>query len=268
MTQNHLPRGIHSPPGYGRLRPNHLLWLGASLAVLLSSNVARAAFHLWAVTEIYTSADGSVQFVKLSNGTSLESSLNNHVITCSGPLGTHSFTFTSNLNSTATAGKTFLIGTANLASVPGGLTPDYLFTNAAPFLFINGGGATTVGITGSLQTPASYTNLPTDGQSSLTGSGSSLVIATNSPKNFAGTSNSIVPVRFTSASRSGTNMLLTFATATGTNGTAGPNYEVQTNGVLASTNWATVTNVPGNGTVKTVATPMESSSGFFRLRVP
>ncbi len=63
-------------------------------------------------------------------------------------------------------------------------------------------------------------------------------------------------------------MVLTFGTATGTNGTAGPNYEVQTNGVLGSTNWATFTNVAGNGTVKTVATPIKAIRQFFRLRVP
>ncbi|MEY2429924.1 MAG: hypothetical protein QOJ40_2809, partial [Verrucomicrobiota bacterium] len=142
--------------------------------------------------------------------------------------------------------------------------PDYVFTNSGRFLFAGSGSLNYAGFDS-----VSYTNLPSDGTASLVRSGSVMVFAANnSPVNFAGAFNSIVPVRFTSAVRNGTNMVLTFATATGTNGTAGPNYEVQTNGVLASTNWATFTNVAGDVTIKTVVTPIRAPQQFFRLRVP
>ena len=239
------------------------------IGILLSVATARATFHLWSVTELYSSADGSVQFVKLSTSASLENLLIGHVITCSGPAGTHSFTFPADLPSSATAGKTFLIGTTNLASVPGGVTPDYVFTNASPFLFLSGGGSYTVGITGSSEAPAVYTNLPSDGVSSLSGSSSNLVVTINAPKNFSGQSNSIVPVKFSSAAAIGTNFVMTFRTATGVNLSPGTNYTVEYRNVLTNTGWTTLTSVGGDGTTKSVSNALNSASQrFFRLNVP
>jgi hypothetical protein len=59
------------------------------------------------------------------------------------------------------------------------------------------------------------------------GLGSSLAVATNSPKNFSDQANSIVPVRFDSAHFAGTNFVMTFRTATGANGSAGPTYTIE-----------------------------------------
>ena len=239
--------------------------------MLLSLKIAHAAFHLWAVTEVYSSPDGSVQFVRLTNNSVFngENLLNGHVITCSAPLGTHSFSFPSNLSSTATLNKNFLIGTANLASVPGGLIPDYVFTNSVPFLFLNGGGATAVGITSSFETPASYTILPADGQSSLVGFGSSLAIATNSPKNFNNQSNTVVPVKFVSGVKVDTNFVMTFRTATGVNGSAGPNYTVEYKNLLSDSSWTPLPAISGDGTTKSVSNSIASSpQRLFRLRAP
>jgi hypothetical protein len=211
-----------------------------------------------------------VQFVELSTSAGFENALGGQAITCTGPLGTHSFTFPANLPSTATANKTFLIGTTNLALAPGGVTPDYVFTNSVPFLFLNSGVTNTIGITGSLAPSAAYTNLPTDGKSSLTGLGSGMIVVpTNSPKNFNNQSNTIVPVEFTAATVVTTNFVVTFRTATGVNGAAGPNYAIQTNASISTANWSTATNVAGNGTVKSVALPIvPGTNRFFRLRVP
>src|SRR5229473_1851931 len=57
----------------GILRPSQrcsragMLWVWVGAAILFGLNVARASFHVWAVTELYSSADGSVQFIKLTN---------------------------------------------------------------------------------------------------------------------------------------------------------------------------------------------------------
>jgi hypothetical protein len=239
-----------------------LVCLGAGL--LLASE-ARATFHTWKINEIYSNADGSVQFIELHESLSFngENLLATHFIQCVSGTLTNSFTFPTNLPSN-TANKTFLISTANLAFIPGGVPVNYVFTNATPFLFPGSG---TINYAGFDIVP--YANLPSDGTASLVRSGSAMVFAAkNSPVNFAGASNSIVPVKFASAVRSGTNIVLTLATATGTNGTAGPNYAVQTNSVLGSTNWGTFTNLAGNGAVKTIATPIHAPRQFFRLRVP
>ena len=227
---------------------------------------AQATFHTWRLNEIYSSADGSVQFIELheSLGFNGENLLASHFIQCVSGTLTNTFIFPTNLLSSATANKTFVIGTANLAAIPGGVVPDYVLTNTVPFLFPGAGTINYAGVDS-----VTYTNLPSDGSASLVRSGSAMVFsANNSPVNFEGGSNSIVPVRFTSAVESGQDMILTFSTATGTNGTAGPNYEVQTNNSVDSANWGTFTNVAGTGSVKAVAIPMIGSQQFFRIQVP
>jgi hypothetical protein len=249
-----------------------ILWVWIATAVLCGLNVARATFHVWAVTELYSSADGSVQFIKLTNNSifTTEYFLGGHVITCTGPPGiTNNFTFPTNLPAVSTLNKTFLIGTSNLANVPGGLTPDYVFTNKGPFLFLNSGVANTVGIVDSVETPAVYTNLPADGVSSLVGLGSSLVLATNSPKNFSGQANSIVPVRFDSPKLAGSNFVITFRTATGVNSTAGPTYTIEYKDSLTNVNWTPLTTVPGDGATHSVSNATASAAQrLFRLNVP
>ena len=254
---------------YGALARSARLFVSASLAVFLWLQPAQGAFHLWSVNEIYSSPDGSVQFIELSTAANSENVLGGHVISCTGPQGTHSFTFPTNLPSTATANKTFLIGTPNLASVPGGVTPNYVLTNAVPFLFLNGSSTITVGIGGSFETPAAYTSLPNDGDSSLNGSGSSLVIATNSPKNFNDQSNKIVPVKFSSSKVVGTNFVMSFRTATGVNGGAGTNYHVDFKNLLTDPTWTPLATVTGDGTTKSVSNAVSSApQRVYRLRTP
>jgi hypothetical protein len=249
-----------------------MLWVWVGAAILFGPTVARATFHVWAVTELYSSADGSVQFIKLTNNSifSTEYFLAGHVITCTGPPGiTNTFTFPTNLPAVSTVNKTFVIGTSNLATVPGGVTPDYVFTNKSPFLFLNSGVANSVGIIGSVETPAVYTTLPADGVSSLVGLGGSLVVATNSPMNFNGQANSIVPVRFDSSHLAGTNFVMTFRTATGVNGGAGPTYTLEYKNSLTDLSWAPLTTVPGDGATHSVSNATASAAQrLFRLNVP
>jgi hypothetical protein len=256
----------------GRFSRSGMLWVWVGAAILFGPNVARATFHVWAVTELYSTGDGSVQFIKLTNNSTFttEYFLAGHAIVCTGPPGiTNTFTFPTNLPAVSTLNKTFLIGTSNLATVPGGVTPDYVFTNKSPFLFLNSGAANSVGITGSVETPASYTTLPADGASSLMGLGSSLVVATNSPKNFSGQSNSIVPVRFDSFKLAGTNFVMTFRTATGVNGAAGPNYTIEYKNSLTDPSWTPLTTVPGDGATHSVSNAIASAAQrLFRLNAP
>ena len=266
MKPHHYHNLAHTLKNAAVSQPRRLALAYAAASLLTAASSSQAAFHLWSVTEVYSSADGSVQYVKLATASPSENALGGHAITCSGPAGTHSFTFPAGLSSTATAGKTFLIGTPNLASIPGGVAPDFVFTNTVPFLFINGGGTTSVGIIGSAEAPGTYTTLPTDGTTALTGTGSSVV---NEPKNFNGESNTIVPVKFSSAMTQDTNFVMSFRTATGTNGTAGPNYSVDSKDLLNAANWTPFATVPGDGTTKSVSNALSSAAQrFFRLHSP
>ncbi len=244
-----------------------IMQVGVSLALgWLGVCEAHAVFHTWKINQIYSSADGSVQFIELheSLGFNGENLLAGHFIECISGTTTNTYIFPVNLPSTATANKMFLIGTSNLVIVPGGLTPDYIFTNQVPFLHAGTGTIDYAGVDS-----VTYTNLPSDGLASMVRSGSTMVFsATNTPMNFSGVSNSVVPVRFAAPVLSGTNLVLRFATATGTNGAAGPIYVIQTNADLTTTNWGSFTNASGNGTVMTLSIPAALPRLFFRLSVP
>jgi hypothetical protein len=270
MTTTFPETVVRSHVKPARLPRIMLLLAGICSVMFFSPGTARALFHLWKVNEIYSSADGNVQFIELlqSPGSDFEYQLQSSraSVLVSSPLATNQFFFTSDLP-VNTANKTLIIGTANLSSIPGGLTPDYVITNN----FIPPGSTNVTYVPpGNPNDSVSYTNLPTNGDASLVRSGANMVLSpTNSPKNFNGESNSIVPVKIKSISESVNNFILSFATATGTNGTAGPNYAVQYNNSLTSTNWTTLTNVPGVGAITNVTdvSPPDLQR-FYRLRVP
>jgi hypothetical protein len=206
-----------------------------------------------------------VQFVRFTNNSTftIETAMAGHVMSCTGPSGaSNGFVFPSSLSG-STLNKNLLIGTSNLATIPGGLTPDYFFTSSTPFLLLTPGVTNTIGILNSSQLRASYTNLPTDGVLSLYGPSNNLAIrlavSTNSPQNYAGQSNSIVPVKFLSAKRSGTNFVMSFRTATGVNGSAGPNYSVEFKHDLSDSSWNSLTTFPGNGSTQSVSNALSSA---------
>ncbi|MGZ5568963.1 MAG: hypothetical protein ACXWKG_18285, partial [Limisphaerales bacterium] len=124
-------------------------------------------------------------------------------------------------------------------------------------------------IVGSLEPPAVYTNLPTDGSLSLNGSSSNLTAAVNTPKNFSSQSNTIVPVKFSSGNVVGTNFVMTFPTAKGVNGSAGTNYNVDFKNSLSDATWIPLTTVIGDGTSKSVTNAISTAlQRSYRLHAP
>lgn len=205
-------------------------WFVLGLIGLCLTSPASAAFHLWKISEIYSNADGTVQFIELVDTADFDSFLAGHTITSTNAAGsiTNSYTFPTNLPSTATANKRFLIGTAGVATAPGGVTPDYIVPNN--FLFPAGGTINFAAVDIFTHGP-----LPTDGTRSLNRDGT---IKTNSPTNFAGVTGSIVsgPVISGFWPASGNTTTNTFVFVFGANfrGSTGANPEVRFNGILAS----------------------------------
>jgi len=161
--------------------------LAALIACVAFSAVpapAFASFHEWLPDEAFSNASGTIQFLEFSDLfdgeqfltlTSLHSNAN-------------TFLFSSDLPSSVTAGKHFLVGTAAFAALPGVPAPDYIlpanfFSTTADSLFLNG----------SFQSPLTFSagSLPTDGIYSLSFDGNSLSTSINSPTNFAGATTSI-----------------------------------------------------------------------------
>jgi serralysin len=134
------------------------------------------SFHLYDITEIFSNADGSVQFIELRVGASNgESFWNGKTITVTQGSNTHTFTFPSDLPSTQTANTSVLLATQGFANL-GVVTPNFIIP--AGFLFSGNGTVDFAGVDN-----LTYSALPTDGSTSFIRGGTTGV---NSPTNFAG----------------------------------------------------------------------------------
>ena len=167
------------------IRTQIIAALAAALALAFWGTPAVASFHTFVVDELYSSPDGSVQFVELHEnfGFNGQQFLSGIKLTSSQGVTTRILTFPSNLPNAFTAGKRVLIATPAFAAL-GIVTPDYIVP--APFLF-PGGGKIDYGSGFDIVT---YAALPADGVSSVNRTG---VVGTNSPTNYAGQAGSIPP---------------------------------------------------------------------------
>jgi serralysin len=138
------------------------------------------SFHLFHINELYSNADGSVQFIEfVGDANGQEFWAGNSLISSNGAQ-TNTYNFATNLPSSSTFGKTVLVATQGFADL-GIVTPDYIVPNG--FLFTGGGTVTFPGMDS-----VTHAALPTDGTSSINRGGT---IGTNSPTNFAGASGTI-----------------------------------------------------------------------------
>ena len=157
------------------------------------STPALAGSHLWRIKEVFSNADGSVQFIEMKEccGYNAEVGLNNKWI-LSATTGSQ-FDFPANLSG-GTAYKHLLLATQAFADLPGAPTPDYIIQEN----FFDTEADT---LTYWLYAPPTFTyagnDLPTNGLDSLVclanNSYGCTTYATevNSPTNFAGQSGSV-----------------------------------------------------------------------------
>lgn len=176
--------------------------VAVSLSVVLAESSLHAAFHLWQVKEVFSNADGSVQFIELFNSFSGENFVAGHTIVSNSDGVIKNFTLSSNLSSSATANRHLLIATPGFGDLPGGVTPDYTLPDpitSGPF-FNPSAANISIRFDGSNDTMMfSSATLPKDGVNSLTDTGATgfppgtpnIVTGVNSPTNFAGNSGSV-----------------------------------------------------------------------------
>jgi hypothetical protein len=154
-------------------------FLRRTLTILLlwaAAFPAAATFHLWRMDELYSSADGSVQFLEFTTSAGGQEFLAGHTLTSVSGAVTHNFTFPTDLPGD-TAGHKFLVGTAGYAALSGVPSPDYVVPDG--FFFPGGGTVSVAGMDSWTHGPTPSPNL------SLNRDGSTAV---NSPHNFAGQS--------------------------------------------------------------------------------
>ncbi|MGH9867686.1 MAG: hypothetical protein ACREAA_05920 [Candidatus Polarisedimenticolia bacterium] len=138
-----------------------------------------AGAHTWRIGEVFSNADGTIQFVELfeSAGTPGETGLGGWILT--------SNTNTQSLTNVAapTSNRRFLVATASFAALPGAPTPDIIIPVASIPFFATGGDTISIQIDTWVIGP-----VPTDGVNSLNRTGGSLP---NSPTNYAGVTGSV-----------------------------------------------------------------------------
>ena len=151
-------------------------------ALLLAALPARATFHLWQMSELYSNADGSVQFLELRALTGGQEFLGGHTLDSQGPNGVTNTLNFSDLQGD-TSNRTMLVGTVGFSQL-NVVQPDFIVPNG---FFFKGGGTLIFGEGADRWT---YPALPTP-PLSLNRDGTT---STNSPKNFSGATGSIATV--------------------------------------------------------------------------
>jgi hypothetical protein len=156
--------------------------------LLAAAGLASASFHTWEIAELYSNADGTIQFVVLreSQGASGENLLAGRALTVTRTGGfSKTFVFPNDLPSPNTANRYVLIATqgyfdaaANYAEFRAAM-PDYVMPNQ--FLPTDGGTLNYAGVDS-----VSFGPLPVDGSLALYTPLSGNYVDVNVARNFAG----------------------------------------------------------------------------------
>ena len=157
--------------------------LAAAVILSLATSSVFGFAHLFGIEQIYSNADGTVQFIVLHemSGANGENLWSGQMLTTQGGQGMRSFTFPSNLPSSATANRRVLVATEGFAAL-GIVTPNYTVTNG--FLPLGSGTVTFV----PANDRVTYSSLPNDGTHALDRFGT---VIPNVATNFAGATGSV-----------------------------------------------------------------------------
>jgi hypothetical protein len=178
--------------------------IGVAMVLLFAgvTQPASAAFHLWQMHEVFSNSSGTVQFIELNDSFSGETLVNGFSVTANSDGNIKTFTFPGNLTQN-TPGQ-LLIATTGFGSLPGGVAPDFTFSqsttpisgnffnpNATNLTFTYNGSNDAMAFTGA--------SLPKDGINSLTDAGAigfppgtpNISSGVNSPTNQFGNSGSV-----------------------------------------------------------------------------
>jgi len=170
---------------------NTLLWCLSVLAAVTTS--AGAVPRTFVINQIYSNADGTVQFVVVHDTGQTDCDAGENlwagaVLTSSGPGPFKAFTFPADLPTCHTSDHDVLIATEGFAAL-GLIPPDFVIPNN--FLQMPSGTVALAGVT-----QVTYTALPNDGVHAIDSVGTPIQ---NNATNLAGATASVVPGAATSA---------------------------------------------------------------------
>ena len=153
-------------------------WIAVSIA--FCAVAAQANHHTFRVEQVFSNADGNVQYVVMreASNSNNQNQWNTQILATTNAAGvTKQITFTSNLPSATTAGRTVLIATPGFAAL-NVLTPDYMMP--ARFVPTEGGSLNYANVD-----TIPLSGLPADGITAVNRNGNTISAI---PSNFAGAS--------------------------------------------------------------------------------
>lgn len=169
---------------------------GAALFVILAgpNPFAHSAVHLWQVREVFTNAAGTVQFVEMFDTSPGETLTQGSILRANSDGVIKDFIFPQNLTKD-TFNKAMLISTSDLGLLPGGVVPDFRFSQSStPFTgqFINPNAANISITFFASGSSMSFTGaqLPKNGVDSIKAGN---VVSGNSPQNLDSNLGALVP---------------------------------------------------------------------------
>jgi hypothetical protein len=119
------------------MRSSVVRYIVVLILQVVAATPAFAAFHLWHVKEVFTNADGSVQFIELFNSFGGEQFVANHTLRSNSDGVIKTFNIPGNVIVTppqTTMNTHILIATPAFTSLPGAVTPDFtLPAGSVPF---------------------------------------------------------------------------------------------------------------------------------------
>jgi hypothetical protein len=242
------------------MRRSYIVPLLVVLKLLaVSAPSANAAFHLWHVKEVFSNADGSVQFIELFDSFGGEQFVGNHTLRSNSDGVIKNFVIPGNLpNTPSTQNTHMLIATPSFASLPGAVTPNFTLP-AGPFFNPNASNITISFLGSNDSMSFSGSLLPQDGFNSLTDMNASgfppgttnIQVTANTPTRFPNTAGQIdlrVPEPGPTGDYNG-------------NGTVdAADYVVWRNTLGQTVSMGTAADGSGNGTVD------DADYGFWRAR--
>ena len=145
-------------------------------AAALAATAAWADYQSFAIEQVYSNADGTVQFVVLheTQGTNGGNNWSGRTFASTHAGVTKSFSFPADLPAPATANKRVLIGTQGMAALSF-ISPDYVIPNG--FLAVYDGTLNFAGVD-----TVTYASLPTDGVGAINRTGATVA---NAATNFS-----------------------------------------------------------------------------------
>ena len=149
----------------------------------LTATTVHAGSHTWDFTEVFSNADGTVQFLEMREccGGANETGVNGKTISSAS----HSFMLPGPALTPPTSNKHYLIATAAFAALPGAPTPDAIIpAGSLPFFFSTGGDT----VNYVPWDTWAFGAVPTDGINSLKRNGT---VSANDPTNYAGVTGSV-----------------------------------------------------------------------------